>query len=173
MLIEYFDIKFKHLTVYCPQINNQTERINQTLEIFLRYYINKKMDNWVELLLEAEIALANKESAATKQRPQERINNNIVINIRNPSNEATIKVYEIKALQGIEGLEVGDKVYLLIQNFRTTRPNKKLDYKKIGPFRIISKLGPAIRKLQLFKNAKVYPMFIVSLLHLASPNTPL
>ena len=105
------------------------------------------MDNWVELLPEAEIALANRESATTKQRPQERINNDIIINIRNPSNEATIKASEIKILQRIKGLKMGDKAYLLIQNLRTTRPSKKLDYKKIEPFTIIAKPGPTIRKL--------------------------
>ena len=84
-----------------------------------------------------------------------------------------MKINEIKALQRIEGLEVGDKIYLLIQNLRTTRPSKKLDYKKIGPFIIIAKLGPAIRKLQLLKNAKVHLVFNVFLLHPASPDTPL
>ena len=57
------------------------------------------MNNWVKLLPEAEIVLANRESAATKQCPQKRINNDIVINTRNPSNEATIKAQKIKALQ--------------------------------------------------------------------------
>ena len=105
------------------------------------------MDNQVELLPEAEIALANRESTTTKEYSQKRINNDIVINTKNPSNEATIKANEIKALQRIEGLEMGDKIYLLIQNLRTTRPSKKLDHKKIGPFMIIAKPGPAIRKL--------------------------
>ena len=72
------------------------------------------MDNWVELLPKTKIALVNKESTTTKQCPRERINNNIVINTRNLSNEAIIKANEIKALQRIENLEVGDKAYLLI-----------------------------------------------------------
>ena len=72
------------------------------------------MDNWVELLPEAEIALANQKSAATKQHPQKKINNDIVINTRNPSNETTIKANEIKALQRIKSLKMGDKMYLLI-----------------------------------------------------------
>ena len=76
--------------------------------------MNDKMNNWVELLPEAKIALINKESATTKKRPQKRINNNVIINIRNLSNEAIIKANEIKALQRIEGLEVKDKTYLLI-----------------------------------------------------------
>ena len=108
-----------------------------------------------------------------KQCPRKRINDNIVINIRNPNNEATIKANEIKALQRIEGLEVGDKAYLLTQNLRTTRPSKKLDHKKIGPFIIIAKPGPAIRKLQLPRDARIHPVFNVFLLHPANPDTPL
>ena len=38
---------------------------------------------------------------------------------------------------------------------------------------IIIKLGPAIRKLQLLKNAKIYLVFNVFLLHLANLDTPL
>ena len=84
-----------------------------------------------------------------------------------------MKTNEIKALQRIKGLEVGDKIYLLIQNFQITRPSKKLDHKKIGPFMIIAKPGPAIRKLQLLKNAKIYLVFNVALLHLINLDTPL
>ena len=64
-------------------------------------------------------------------------------------------------------------MYLLIQSLRITRSNKKLDHKKIKPFIIIIKLGPAIRKLQLPKNAKIYLVFNVFLLHLVNPDTPL
>ena len=131
------------------------------------------MDNWVELLLEVKIALANKKSAAMKQRPQKKINNDMVVNIRHPNNEATIKANEIKALQRIKGLEVRDKIYLSIQNLQTTRPSKKLDHKKIDPFIIITKPGPAICKLQLPKDAKIHLIFNVILLHLANPDIPL
>ena len=68
----------------------------------------------MELLPEAEIALINKESTTTKQCPQKRINNDIIINIKNPSNEAVVKTSEIKVLQKIESLEMRDKAYLLI-----------------------------------------------------------
>ena len=68
---------------------------------------------------------------------------------------------------------MGDKAYLLIQNLRTIRPSKKLDHKKIGPFTIIAKPGPAIRRLQLPKDAKIHQVFNVFLLHLVSLDTPL
>jgi hypothetical protein len=39
-----------------PQIDGQTERINQTIEAYLRSFINYEMDNWVGLLPMAEFA---------------------------------------------------------------------------------------------------------------------
>jgi len=35
-------------TAYHPQIDSQTERINQEIEIFLRHYINYQQNNWTE-----------------------------------------------------------------------------------------------------------------------------
>ena len=37
-------------------------------------------------------------------------------------------------------LERGDKVYLLRRNIKIKRSNKKLDFKKLGVFKIIKKL---------------------------------
>ena len=84
-----------------------------------------------------------------------------------------MKIDEIKALQKIKNLEMGDKIYLLTQNLRITRPSKKLDHKKIEPFIIIIKPGLTIRKLQLPKNAKIHPVFNISLLYLVNLDTPL
>ena len=131
------------------------------------------MDNWVELLLEIKIILINKELATTREQPQKKINDEIIINTKNPSNEATVKAREIKALQGIENLEVKDKVYLLIKNLRTTRPSKKLNHKKIKLFIVIAKSKLAVRRLQLPKNTKVHSIFNVSLFYLINPDTPL
>ena len=131
------------------------------------------MDNWVELLPEAEIALSKRESATTKQTPIERVETRQVQNTTRPSEEAMRKTTEIKALLGIEGLEKGDKAYLSTKNLRTTRPSKKLDHKKEGPFLIIGKPGPATRELQLPKDAKIHLVFNVSLLYSTDPKTPL
>jgi len=38
-------------------------------------------------------------------------------------------------------LQSGDIVCLLPRNIRTTRPCKKLDYKKVGLFKILAKIG--------------------------------
>ena len=40
-------MKVKLLTAYYPQMNKQMERINQTLETYLRHYINHNQKNWI------------------------------------------------------------------------------------------------------------------------------
>ena len=62
---------------------------------------------------------------------------------------------------------------------KTRRPSKKLDYKKVGPF-LINKiyptndgLSPVNYKLQLPPDARIHPVFHISLLEPADPNTPL
>ena len=54
--------KVKLLIVYYPQTDGQTERMNQTLETYLQYYINHSQKNWVQLLLMAQLALNNTKS---------------------------------------------------------------------------------------------------------------
>ena len=53
-------------TVYYSQIDGQTERINQEVKVFLRYYINYQQDDWMEWLLVAEFQYNDKKHAATK-----------------------------------------------------------------------------------------------------------
>jgi hypothetical protein len=44
-------------------------------------------------------------------------------------------------------LKKGNKVYLLRKNIKTKRPSNKLDFKKLGPFEIIEKIGSINFKL--------------------------
>jgi hypothetical protein len=50
-------IKFIH--TFHPQTDGQTERVNQTLEQFLRIYVNYQQDNWVPHLPLAEFTYNN------------------------------------------------------------------------------------------------------------------
>jgi transposase InsO family protein len=56
-------------TSFHPQTDSQTERINQTIEAYLRSFINYKMDNWVGLLPIAEFAYNNSIMQATSMSP--------------------------------------------------------------------------------------------------------
>jgi len=63
-------------------------------------------------------------------------------------------------------LQLGDMVWLLPRNLRTTRPCKKLDYKKIGPFKILAKIGESAYKLDLPPTMRIHNTFHISLLEL-------
>ena len=69
-------------------------------------------------------------------------------------------------------LKEGDKVYLLIKNFKTKRKTKKLDHVKVGPFFIDKVIGLVNYRLQLPPNAKIYLVFYISKLEPADAETP-
>src|SRR5207248_10180255 len=62
-------VKHKLSTAYHPQTDGQTEQLNQTLEQYLRYYINYRQDNWVTLLPLAEFAYNSATTETTKVSP--------------------------------------------------------------------------------------------------------
>ena len=69
---------------------------------------------------------------------------------------------------------VGDFVWLLRRNIATTRPCPKLNYKKLGPFRIIEKIGSMVVRLELPSHFRIHNVFYVSLLKLTiSPESPI
>jgi len=61
-------------------------------------------------------------------------------------------------------LQSGDMVWLLPRNIKTTRPSKKLDYKKIGPFKILARIGTSAYKLALPPSMAIHNTFHISLL---------
>lgn len=60
--------------------------------------------------------------------------------------------------------KVGDKVWLNRRNIRTKRPSWKLDWKIIGPFRVIEKYEKNAYKLDLPPSYQIHDVFHVNLL---------
>ena len=60
--------------------------------------------------------------------------------------------------------QVGDEVWLLHRHIETTRPSSKLDFKRLGRFRIIEKITSYSYKLDLPTSMKCHSVFHVSLL---------
>ncbi|MBW0485886.1 hypothetical protein O181_025601 [Austropuccinia psidii MF-1] len=56
-------------TAYHPEIDGQTERVNQILEQYLWMYVSYNQDDWNTWLLLAEFAYNNSDSSSTKQSP--------------------------------------------------------------------------------------------------------
>ena len=62
-------IKMKLSTAFHPQTDGQTERMNQELEQYLRFFIEHRQKDWPEWLAVAEFAINNKVHTATKVLP--------------------------------------------------------------------------------------------------------
>jgi len=62
-------IKSKLSTVFHPQTDRQTERVNQELEQYLRMFIDHRQEQWPEWLGMAEFAYNNKAHSSTKTLP--------------------------------------------------------------------------------------------------------
>ena len=199
-LMNEMGTKLKLSTAYHPQTDGQTERTNQTLEQYLRHYVTYSQRNWVQLLPTAELALNNGTSSTTGETPffanYGRHPNLFNAPRKSPQAEAALR--EVSGLKRMHEelsksieyqqrrnepnankkrkkepqLKEGDKVYLLTKNLKTSRKCKKLDHKKVGPFRIERKISNVNYKLDLPKGTRIHPVFHVSLLEPAHPETP-
>ena len=56
----------KLLTAFHSQTDDQTERMNQELEQYLRFFIDHRQKNWPEWLASVEFVIKNKAHLTTK-----------------------------------------------------------------------------------------------------------
>jgi hypothetical protein len=200
-LMSQMGVNHKMSTAFHPQTDGQTERLNQTLEQYLRSYVNEQQDNWVELLPLAQFASNSAKSQTTGTSPFFANYGYEPEPYRQPrkdeirAEKALTLVEELKQLhsqlaarikdknqktmeyanrkRSMEpSLKKGDKVYLLRKNIKTKRPSTKLDFKKLGPFEILEKTGPVNYRLQIPKNSRLHPVFHISLLEPTKGKTP-
>ena len=82
------------------------------------------------------------------------------------------KYYNAKRSKGLD-LKEGDKVQLLYQNFTSRQLSKKLDYTRLGLFKIIVKILEVIYRLNLLVKIKIYPIQHVIILELVYRNVKL
>ncbi len=143
--------------VYHPQMDGQSERMNQTVEMYLWHYVNTKQNNWVQLLPMAQFTYNNARNETTGKTPFE-ANYGYHLEVwrdlrahRSQSQKAILNIAELKKLhtdltKRIEGqkgrttevkpFEVGERVYLQMDNMQTKKKSKKLMNKSIRPFMI-------------------------------------
>lgn len=192
-LAELLGIKQNLSTAFHPQTDGQTERINAILEQYLRAYTNYKQDNWVELLPLAEFCYNDSLSSATEMSPffanygyhprsgrellpgapptgpvkdfmknLDRICLQLITELTWSQDRMAEQANKHRSPPPV--FKQGDKVWLLTRNWNTTRPSKKLDFKKAGPYEILKKVSSHAYKLKLPASVKVHPVVHVSLL---------
>jgi len=176
-------------TAFLPQTDRQTERTNSTLEQYLRAYVNYEQDNWKELLPMAEFAYNNRYQESIRHTPffanyginleHQATKHLIQDEIRPPENMSQLrevlkaemtqaelqhKDYYDQHRKPDPNSQSEEMVWLIPRNIRTTRPYKKLDYKKIGPFKILAKIESSAYRLDLPPSMKIHNTFHISLL---------
>lgn len=185
-------------TAFHPQSDGQTERVNQILENYLRNFVTYRQDNWVELLALAEWSYNNHASNTTGQSPffiwygeHPQFYPQAAREEKVPSaeelakqmlevNKETKAMIELAQAQYKEQADkhrseepewvIGDKVWLNRKHIQTDRPTEKLDYRRLGPYKIIEKIGRRAYKLKLPQSMKIHNVFHVSLLEKVKPD---
>ncbi|KAJ3560359.1 hypothetical protein NP233_g10892 [Leucocoprinus birnbaumii] len=193
------DMRLHFTSRYHPEGDGQTERTNQTLEQYLRVYCNYQQDNWSELLPLAEFAYNNAPSATTGISPffaNKGYHPNISVYPERDIASARAREFAVDLQELQETLkskisaaqqryqrsadsrrltapnfEIGQRVFVKAQFFRTTRPSKKLSEKYLGPYKIIAQPGSHSFTVRLPDSMRaVHPVFHVSMLEPATPN---
>ena len=199
-LVNQLKIHYKLSTAYHSQTNKQTKRINQTLKQYLKYYINYRQNDWIQLLLIAQLIFNNAttkiisvssffanyefESETLKESRQ----------FVQLAQKATIQIEQIQLLhkelqKNIQFLskrsalyvnkkkdrkstfKERDKVYLLKQNIKTKRSSNKLNHTKLKSFKILEKKKSVNFKLNLSAFMRIHSIFYIFLLKSADLNT--
>ncbi len=173
-------------TVYHPRMDGQSERTNQWLEQYLRFWINERQDNWHSYLPLAEFAHNNWPNETTGESPffilygfnprADWINKpspipQVALHIEQ-FKEARRKAQELmmKAQQSwikhkdTPKYHEGDLVWLEGRHLRTNQPAVKLAPKRHGPFPIIQVMSPVNYRLKLPTQWSIHDVFHIDLL---------
>jgi hypothetical protein len=164
-MLRMMDTVPNYSTAFHPESDGQTERTNQTIELYLQLYCGFQQDDWQSLLAMAEFAYNNSYHSSTGMSPfycNSGWHPRMAIMVWD-SNVPDVRAYaakleevHVKAREMLrraresarkfadrkridvpeEGFRVGDLVLLDRRNIKTMRPAKKLDDKYLGPFRI-------------------------------------
>jgi hypothetical protein len=184
---------------YHPQTDGQAERTNQTLEQYLRCFLSYQQDDWAEILHFAEFAYNNAIHSSTRVSPffaytgfhprwsvidtpelptnpraedhlerLRKIQMDLSTHLRHAQH--TQKTYADRH-RIPSSFAIGDRVWLLRRHIKTTRPCDKLDYRRLGPFRITGKINDVTFRLDLPPQLQIHPVFHCSLLEPYKANT--
>jgi hypothetical protein len=195
------DMKLHFTSGYHPQGDGQTERVNQTLEQYLRTFCNFQQDNWSSLLPLAEFAYNNAPSETTGVSPffaNKGYHPNLTVHPERDMASARAREFAVdlgelhddlktnmqqaqeryqkaagnRRLSPPTELKVGSKAFVKAAFFKTTRPSKKLSEKNLGPYDIIAQPSPDSFTLRLPDSMRmVHPVYHVSMLEPHSPSS--
>ena len=178
-LSDALGIKLHFTAAYHPPADGQTERVNQTLEQYLRMYCSYQQDNWSLLLPLGEFAYNNAPNATTGTSPffaNKGYNPSLDIHTDRDIANARAREYAVDlgelhqflrdqmtaAQARYQGpadarctadpiINIGDEAFVHREAFHhsSKRPAKKFSDIYYGPYEVIAKPGPASFTLRL------------------------
>ena len=134
-------------TAFHPQTDGQTERMNQEVEQYLRFFIEHRQKDWLEWLAMAEFAINNKIHTVTKTLPfmanyGKELRMGGDIRRKGKVESATefaeeMKRYADRGRKEAENWKKEDRVLLSTKDLVfKERPSKKLMERYMGPYMI-------------------------------------
>lgn len=196
---ELLKMKMHYTSGYHPSADGQTERMNQTVEQYIRIYCSYQQDDWDKLLPLCEFALNNAPNASTgispffankgydpsiRVHPEVDAANaharNYVVNLDDLHVFLREQLTYAQQRYKITGdrvrspdpvFNIGDQVFVTSKYLTTTRPTRKFSELLLGPYEVIGKPSAASYQIRLPKSlAQVHPVFHVSQLEPHTPN---
>ena len=185
-------IKKNISTAYHPQTDGQSERTNQFLETYLRFYCEEKQDDWHKWLPFAEFAHNQWLNATTEKTPfnlimgyTPRLKWNLLPSqilaveeslrkleeIRQEAFRNILKVQSVlhmrkKGNKHFKQYQEGDQVWIEGINLKTLYPTAKLAPKCYRPFKILKQMSPAVYQVEIPKHWKIHNVFHANLITL-------
>jgi hypothetical protein len=177
-------------TAYHPKTDGQSERTNQWVEQFFRFWCDERQDDWHIWLAFAEFAHNSWPSATTKKSPFDLIMgytpkvewvegpNHLpavamriseLDKIRNSALEQIARAQKVMKIQNpgnkrFQPYKEGDQVWLEGTNLKTLYPTAKLGPKRYGPFKVVKQLSEAVYRLEIPWQWKIHNVFHANLL---------
>ena len=190
-LNQMLGIKTKLSTAFHPQMDGQTEWMNQELEQYLRFFIEHRQKDWPEWLATAEFAVNNKVHTAIKVSPfmanyGKELRMGGDIRRKGKVESATAFVERMKKVQEeaeaalrktreemkrsvdrerkeTEVWKKGDRVLLSTKDLVfKEKPSKKLMERYVGPYAIEEVVSSNVVKLQVLSSMRIHPVVNVS-----------
>jgi len=184
-------IEMRLSIVFHPQMDGQTERMNQELEQYLRFFVDHRQKKWLEWLALAEFAVNNKVHMATKVLPfmanyGRKLRMNGDIRKRGKVEKATEFVERMKRVHEEAGVALkkaqenmkkqadkerkeseawkkGDRVLLSTKDLVfKERPVRKLVKQYMGPYTIEEVVSTNVVKLQLPTSMRIHLVVNIS-----------
>ncbi len=188
------EINHKMSTAYHSQTDRQSKQMNQMIETYLRHYVNKNQNNWVQLLLTAQFVYNNTQNETTEETP---FWANYEYNLkvwwelrahRSQSQKAILDIAEIKKLHKdltnriqqqteqtteVKPFVIKERVYLRTNNIHVKWRSKKLNNKSIEPFKIKRNIKGLSYELDLLKKMWIHSIFHAFMLQCCNQFIPL